>query len=74
MPGKDSVKQNRLGNKELVLGKPGVRIEIFKQMNCFCKYQRDTALSWMPYISKDSCLPCSCPRPMWYNYLLAKRI
>lgn len=25
MPGKDSVKQNRLGNKELVLGKPGVR-------------------------------------------------
>lgn len=74
MPEKDGVKQNRLRNKELVLGKPGVRIEIFKQMNCFHKYQRDTALLTTLYKQRLLSVPCSCPKPTWYNYLLEKRI
>lgn len=46
MPEEDGVKQNRSSpcNKELVLGKAGLKIETLKQMNWCRQNQRDESL------------------------------
>lgn len=64
MPEEDGVKQNRssLCNKELVLGKAGLKTETFKQMNWCRKNQRDTSLSWLSYVGKVPWTPvCAVP-------------
>lgn len=65
------MKQNRLSPriKELVLGKPGLKIEIFKQMNWCLKYQRALTLSWLPYISKMPRNPV-CAKSLPKAYML----
>jgi len=65
MPEEDGMKQNRssLCNRESVLGKAGLKIETFKQLNWWCKNQRDRSLSWLSH-----------PRPTWCVYLLEEGI